>query len=101
MGMSGMVQLLFNGILQAQGGGIHHDGWLGYRSAFTGGFFMWLIPIILLGFLAYFIFQRQDGDSSKGKSDSPLDILKKRYARGEISQKEFERMRSELNNDEQ
>lgn len=33
---------------------------------------------------------------SEKSSESPLDILKKRYARGEISQAEYEEMRRQL-----
>jgi putative membrane protein len=31
-----------------------------------------------------------------GGTESPIDILKQRYARGELSREEFERMRQEL-----
>ncbi len=34
--------------------------------------------------------------ASERSSESPLDILKKRYARGEISQAEYEAMRRQL-----
>jgi putative membrane protein len=33
---------------------------------------------------------------NQDQSESPLDVLKRRYARGEVSQEEYERIRSDL-----
>ena len=62
-----------------------------------GGMFMWLIFLIVIGLLIYFIFQ---ANKTKGQPmthiESPLDILKWRYAKGEIARDEFERMKKDL-----
>lgn len=60
---------------------------------FYGGGFMWIFWILIIIGI-FFLFQNM----LKGNSDkeSPLDILKKRYARGEIEEEEFERRRKEL-----
>lgn len=74
-------------------------GWGGYGGM---GIFMiisWLIGLAILGFAVYGIIQwankgesRKDGSSS-GKA---LDILKERYARGEINKEEFDRIKEDL-----
>ena len=62
-----------------------------------GGGFMWLIVLILVGVVIYFLFK---ASKSKGPDDSiietPLDILKKRYAKGEIDKEEFNRKKNDL-----
>jgi len=62
-----------------------------------GGMFMWIIFLIAVGLLIYFIVQAQ---KTKGRtptqSESPLDILKRRYAKGEIAREEYERMKKDL-----
>ena len=62
-----------------------------------GGMFMWIIFLIVIGLLIYFIVQAQ---KTKGQTptqnESPLDILKRRYAKGEITREECERMKKDL-----
>jgi putative membrane protein len=64
-----------------------------------GGTFMWLILIIVVGVVIYFVLNRSRGAASLtgGSKEPPLDILKRRYAEGEISKEEFERMKDEIN----
>jgi putative membrane protein len=58
-----------------------------------GGWFMWLIPVIVVAIVIYFIVQaRRDG----GVRETPLEILEKRYAKGEVSKEDFERMKREI-----
>ncbi|MHB8138901.1 MAG: SHOCT domain-containing protein [Smithellaceae bacterium] len=62
-----------------------------------GGMFMWIIFLIVIGLLIYFFVQSQ---KTKGQtpteSESHMDILKKRYAKGEINKEEFDRMKHDL-----
>ena len=62
-----------------------------------GGGLMWLIVLVLVGVVIYFLLQ---ASKSKGFGDSiietPLDILKKRYAKGEIDKEEFDRKKKDL-----
>jgi putative membrane protein len=62
-----------------------------------GGMFMWIIFLIVIGFLIYFIVQAQKmKGQTPTQTESPLDILKKRYAKGEIAKEEYERMKKDL-----
>lgn len=73
--------------------GGHMMGYEGY-----GGMFMWILFIVIAIGIVFFVLDRsKKADSAPGAtSDSPMDVLKKRYARGEIDQEEFERMKKEL-----
>ncbi|MBN1499078.1 MAG: SHOCT domain-containing protein, partial [Spirochaetes bacterium] len=53
--------------------------------------FMGLGNIILIGVAGYAVYYLLNNHSSF-KNESALDILKKRYAKGEISREEFEEM---------
>jgi len=60
-----------------------------------GGVSMWLLLLVLIGVVIYFVV-RGDKWMKKGGEESSLEILKKRYARGEITRDEYNRMRKEL-----
>ncbi len=62
-----------------------------------GGMFMWIIFLVVVGFLIYFVVQAQKGKGPmQTQAESPLDILRKRYAKGEISKEDFDRMKKDL-----
>ncbi|MHB1236662.1 MAG: SHOCT domain-containing protein [Gallionella sp.] len=63
---------------------------------------MWMIFPPVLFFLAlilvplYFWQRGFSCKSAEDNSDTPLEILKKRYARGEISRDQFEQMKQDI-----
>lgn len=54
---------------------------------------MWLILAIVLAVVIYFLVQAQRGGSVR---ETPLEILNKRYAKGEITKEEYDRLRRDL-----
>jgi len=85
-------------------------GWQGYGygmmgPGMMGGFGgMWLMPIFMVIFWGLVIWgivalvrglSKGDGGSS-APSDSALEILKKRYAQGEITKQEYEEKKKDL-----
>jgi putative membrane protein len=62
-----------------------------------GGGFMWIIVLVLVGVVIYFLFQVSKSKGFDGSIiETPLDILKKRYAKGEIDKEEFDRKKKDL-----
>lgn len=81
--------------------GPEHYGWGGWWV------FPFLMPLVMItGFVVvlYFIFGRggssrpwgNDSDSAVNSRETALDIVRKRYARGEISRDEFEQIKKDL-----
>jgi len=75
------------------GGGMMGGGWGLFGSTMGLWGFLWmglllLIPVALL----YTIVNRQGDDPD----DRPLSVLRERYARGEVSDEEFETRRARL-----
>lgn len=71
----------------------NHDG-----SMFFGGGFMWIFWILLIVILLVVVkaITGQNNDNNRLQNETPMDILKARYAKGEIDDEEFERRRKEL-----
>jgi len=81
------------------GGGIMGWGYGGYGMGFVGWLFMLLFwGLIIVGLILVIRWLWDHGRSGAGAaaSDAPLDILKRRYARGEITKEEFDRMKQDL-----
>lgn len=70
---------------------------------------MWIFPMIMMVVMIIFLFMffwrggctppwRGQGKHHKGvgETDSALEILKKRYAKGEITREEFEQMKKDI-----
>lgn len=67
--------------------------WFMMHNGF-GGMFMWIIFIGLIGLLIYLIARASKGGDRM--AETPLEILKKRYARGEITKEDFDRMKKDI-----
>lgn len=63
-----------------------------------GGMYMWLFFLAIAVLVIYFIFKRDNSDDRRMilPDESPLDILKKRYARGEITKEEYDRLKRDI-----
>lgn len=76
-----------------------HWGFGNGMGGWFGGIGMILFWGILI-LLVWYLIKQIGGGGASGKgstqSESALDILKKRYARGEISKEEFDRMKQDL-----
>jgi putative membrane protein len=88
-----MINLLvgsYNNSHEAQG---WHMGW-GHVNYGYGGFMMF-ITLIVIGIIIYFLV-KYSKENYKEEKETPIEILKKRYAKGEITKEKFEEMKKEL-----
>ena len=74
--------------------GRHMMDW-DHMSFGFGGVFMWLILLVIIGLIIYFIINGQNLVKHEAR-ETPLEILKKRYAKGEISKEEYDRIKKDL-----
>ena len=87
--------------------GWQYGGWGMMGPGVMGGFgWMWLMPIFFIIFWGLVIWGivalvrglsgSRGSDSAPPTADSALEVLKKRYARGEIDKKEYEEKKKDL-----
>lgn len=99
----GVIILLFS-LFGLLGGGMMGP-WMMGQPLFGGFWWMWIMMalfwILIVGGIAWLVVQltRQGETAGMGprpRGRRPLDILRERYARGEISRDEYEQMRRDL-----
>lgn len=85
------------------GGGGYGPGMMGWGYGMMGWFGMilmaafWIVIIVGIIFLIRWVAHSTGSGNRKNyPDDSPLEILRKRYARGEIKKEEFEEKKKDL-----
>ncbi len=76
--------------------GPNYDSWMHGSWMYGGGLamiFMWMIPIALVVALVVFLTKSSNTGSTE---KTALDILKERYARGEIGKDEFDEKKRDI-----
>ncbi len=78
----------------------HYSDGMGWWMLFGG--LMWLAFLVLIvGAIVYLL---RNGSALRGgrrpSGDDPVDIVRQRYARGEITREEFEQLRKDLQSEQ-
>ncbi len=71
----------------------HMMDW-GHMNYGYGGVIMWIILLVLIAIAVYFLVNGKK--LIKTEEEIPFEILQRRYAKGEISKQEFEKMKKDL-----
>ena len=68
----------------------------GWGMGFGGGIFMILFWVLVIIGIVFLIKMVMGSTKEGGKSETALDILKKRYVNGEISKEEFKEKKKDI-----
>lgn len=96
---NGMINLMSGGMMGNYGGGMMGNG--GYGNGIMGSFgwggmFMGILFVILIGIIVFIVIKTARGTGSRLTNETPLEILKIRYAKGEISKDDFDKMKQAM-----
>jgi len=72
-------------------------GWGPFMHFGFGGITMWILLLVVVGVILYIVFSRtKPGSGGILPGERLIDILKQRYARGEITKEDFQEMKRDL-----
>jgi len=93
-----ILLLLFSLNVFADGDFCPFCGWPDMMMGGWGGMFMGLLFLLFIGLIVYLIVKsiKTSPREVSFKENTSLDILKKRYARGEINKEEYDRIKKDL-----
>jgi putative membrane protein len=98
VGVSLLIPLAVGSRYDPGWGGMWH--WMMGGFPFGGGIVTLLFLILVIGAIVWLVQTLARGARQPGtgtpSSESPLDILKRRYAKGEITKEQFEEMKRDL-----
>lgn len=69
-----------------------------HDMSFMGVWWLWLIIIVAVVLILVYSINNSRAGSPNILNETPLDLLKKRYAKGEIDKQEFEEKKKDLLN---
>ena len=94
---NGMMNLMSGGMVGNYGGGMMGNSSYGMMGSFGwGGMIMGILFVILIGIILFFVIKTARGTRSRLTNETPLAILKIRYAKGEISKDDFDKMKQDI-----
>jgi putative membrane protein len=101
-----LVVGLFGGGMMGYGRGGPYGGWMGPGMmggfGFGGGILMLVFWALVIGGIVLLVLRLLErnpsttGPSRQDSGDRALDLLRERYARGEITKEQFDQMRKDL-----
>ena len=76
--------------------GYHMMGGPGFLFGGFFGFLFWMIIACLVVGLLIHLFSNKSVSNNEDEDENAISILKKRYAKGEITKKEFDQMKKDI-----
>ena len=93
----GMMGNYGGGMMGNNGGGMMGNNGYGVMGSFGwGGMTMGILFVILIGIIVFFVVKNARGTGSRLTNETALDILKIRYAKGEISKDDFDKIKQSI-----
>lgn len=68
-----------------------------FHDMFGGMWFGWLFWIAVIVLVVILVLKLPASNKNNNSNKTPMDILKRRYAKGEITKEQFEQMKKDIN----